>query len=428
MEPLSRRLASPLAISLLLPALAAGQALRPLHVAGTSLVDDQGHAVVLRGVNFGNWLVLETYFYGTAFPDERTLWSNLQKRFGAAGMEQVKEAHRSSWITAADFARVRALGLNAVRVPFWSDYSAEGWKWLDFAVQSCEAAGIYCILDFHGLPGGQSVEDHTGASGRNQYWNSPEDHKRADDIWRAIAARYKGRAAIAAFDLMNEPMGAPDDASLVAASGELIDAVRSVDPDRVVAVEDAYRGLDMFPTPSSKGWTNVVFSEHHYATFGDPDPTPQKVQDYIATAFGKADVQQKRLDAPVFVGEWNVMDKSAGGTAMTRYYIDQMGQRGWSWAIWTYKQTKPQGVPADEFWSFYRNESPIALPDFDKDSLADILSKVRALRTENMVLFGPMRDGVEDPNVAALARAQPKVEAARVRLAALDAAPAAGLP
>jgi hypothetical protein len=409
--------------------------LRPLHAEGTNLVDDQGRTVVLHGVNFGNWLVLEHYFYGTSFPDERSLWALMQSRFGTAGMTSVKEAHRSAWITPADFARVRALGLNAVRVPFWSDvletdadpgnYSAEGWKWLDRAVDWCEAAGVYCVLDFHGLPGGQSDADHTGAAGRDQYWSSPQDHKRAADIWRAVAARYRGRAAVAAFDLMNEPMGAPSDDALLSAYGELLAAVRSADPERLVIVEDGYRGLQIFPSPAAQNWSGVIFSQHHYATFGDPDPTPEKVESYIAKNFAATAAQEKRLDAPVFVGEWNVMDKSAGGTAMTRRYIDEMGSRGWSWAIWTYKQTNAGGVSPDIFWSFYRNARPLELPDFQTDTLPEILRKIRGVRTENLTLFAPLRDGVADPNAAAFARARPRLDALGARVSELTARSAA---
>src|SRR5665213_1733488 len=108
-------------LSALLTLSASAHALSPLHTRGGDLVDASGETVILRGVNFGNWLVLETYFYGVKFSDERSLWALVESRFGAAGLEQVRKAHRANWITAADFSRVRALGLNAVRVPFWSD-------------------------------------------------------------------------------------------------------------------------------------------------------------------------------------------------------------------------------------------------------------------------------------------------------------------
>lgn len=394
-------------------ALPASATLRPLHVDGNNLVDDQGRTVILHGVNFGNWFVLETYFYGSAFADSRAVWDTMRKRFGEAGMKRVQEAHYSNWITARDFARVKAMGLNSVRVPFWDglfddpahpgQLSADGWRWLDFAVDSCESAQIYCVLDLHGAPGGQSVYDHTGQKDRNAYWGSAANRRSAEDLWSAVAARYRGRAAIAAFDLLNEPMGAPSDGELVSAQGELLNAVRAGDPDRVAVVEDAYRGLDILPSPSQSRWTNVMYSQHMYPAMGMDGVPPATYQSFfqgfIDSTFPGWTTQQQRLRGPIYVGEWNLIHGGPNGTAggaMTRRYIDAMEQHGWSWAVWTYKQAKAKGVTSDELWSFYHNDGKIDIPDFEKDSLDDIVRKIAGLRTENMTL-GPMGGAVAPP-------------------------------
>jgi len=377
--------------------------LKPLRASGTMLTTDSGQPVELRGVNFGNWLVIESAFLGEDIGDESSLWALLESRFGKAGMEQAREAYRSAWITPADFERVRALGLNSVRIPFWyglleddahpGEYSEAGWKWLDMAVESCERACIYCVLDLHGAPGGQSAADHTGAAGRNGLWDHPDMQKRAAAIWAAVAARYRGRASIAAFDLLNEPMGAPNKKAIVSINSQLIDAVRSADKDRLVVVEDGYRGLDGFPGPSEAGWSGVIYSQHHYATMNAPWPTAQMHEAYIRTVFPASRREQKRLGAPIYVGEWSVIQEAAGGGSMTSRYIKEMGREGWSWALWIYKQTSSERVR--ECWSFYRNDKPMSLPDFKRDSLQAILGKIEGLRTENMSLYGALRDAVK---------------------------------
>lgn len=382
--------------------------LSSLRVHGIQLVDDNGDPVILRGVNFGNWLVLEPFFLGVRFSDEASLWAGLESRFGRDGMERVREAYRSAWITPADFDRVRALGLNSVRIPFWyamlesdSDpgrYSPTGWKWLDMAVDNCERARIYCVLDFHGVPGGQSTADHTGAADRNQFWTHPKDQDRAAAIWTAVAQRYRGRSAIAAFDLINEPMGAPNFGAIVSASDRLFHAVHGADPDRLVIVEDGYRGLDGFPPPSKLGWSNVIYSQHHYPTMGETDPLPSIHERYFREDFPKSRRQQERLGAPVYVGEWNVIHTSAGGGPMTARYVREMEAMDWSWAIWVYKQTASE-APSD-LWSFYRNDRPLALPDFDHATLEEILARIDGLRTENMALYGQLADAVKPKPVS----------------------------
>ena len=43
--------------------------LKPLRASGTLLTTDSGEPVQLRGVNFGNWLVIESAFLGEDIGD-----------------------------------------------------------------------------------------------------------------------------------------------------------------------------------------------------------------------------------------------------------------------------------------------------------------------------------------------------------------------
>lgn len=72
----------------------------------------------IRGVNLGNWLVLEKWmhpalFEGTSAEDEDELCRQLPRE------ELVKRltAHRDSYITKEDFSYIRSCGLNTVRIP-----------------------------------------------------------------------------------------------------------------------------------------------------------------------------------------------------------------------------------------------------------------------------------------------------------------------
>ena len=60
--------------------------------------------------------------------------------------------------------------MNLVRVPFWwGDFETLSGTWrtdafdrLDWVVSNAWQRGIYTILDFHGVPGGQSTSQDTG--------------------------------------------------------------------------------------------------------------------------------------------------------------------------------------------------------------------------------------------------------------------------
>jgi glucan 1,3-beta-glucosidase len=372
-----------------------------LKIKGTKIVDADGKPMILRGVNLGNWLLLESHFSGFAFKDEKSLWAGLQSRFGAEKMNEIREAFRSAWITSEDFDRVAKLGLNHVRVPFWfglledddkpGKYRDDGWAWLDKAVDWSEKAGIYCILDFHGMPGGQSKSDHTGDKDHNAYWTDAKLQKRALDLWTAIAKRYKGRNAIAAFDIMNEPMGAPDARTMIAAQFTLLRAIRKVDPNRLVIVEDGYKGLQNFAKLTAPDKSGVIFSQHHYPTLTVP-ASPDVHEMFFRDKFPQFAKEQARFDQPLYIGEWNVIQEAAGGGPMVRKHVEQMEQHGWSWALWLYKQANKD--PVRECWSLYRNNKSIDMPNMEKDSADQIISKWTQLKTENMVIYPPMQMAV----------------------------------
>ncbi|MBQ4186622.1 MAG: beta-glucosidase, partial [Firmicutes bacterium] len=72
----------------------------------------------IKGVNLGNWLVLEKWmspalFYGTDAEDEYDLPRALSKEVYEARIR----IHRSEYISEGDFVRIKAMGLNTVRIP-----------------------------------------------------------------------------------------------------------------------------------------------------------------------------------------------------------------------------------------------------------------------------------------------------------------------
>ena len=70
----------------------------------------------IKGVNLGNWLVLEKWmspalFEGTTAEDEYYL----PRRLSRESYESRIRQHRSEYISERDFAAIRRIGLNAVR-------------------------------------------------------------------------------------------------------------------------------------------------------------------------------------------------------------------------------------------------------------------------------------------------------------------------
>lgn len=79
----------------------------------------------IKGVNLGNWLVLEKWmnpalFDGTTADDEYYLPTQLDP----AVYEARIRTHRAEYINERDFATIKSWGLNSVRIPCRTSSSA----------------------------------------------------------------------------------------------------------------------------------------------------------------------------------------------------------------------------------------------------------------------------------------------------------------
>ena len=79
----------------------------------------------IKGVNLGNWLVLEKWmspalFEGTTAEDEYYLPTQLSPEAYEARIK----IHRSEYITERDFVTIKSMGMESVRIPV--PYSATG--------------------------------------------------------------------------------------------------------------------------------------------------------------------------------------------------------------------------------------------------------------------------------------------------------------
>ncbi|WP_445153726.1 glycoside hydrolase family 5 protein [Arthrobacter sp. Hor0625] len=172
-----------------------------------------------------------------------------------------------------DFARAKDLGFNSVRFAFDGDWYVDSpdifWQWLDRNVAWARDHGMRLILDLHTPIGGFWL-DPTSDAVSFDLWSDPKLQQQNADLWRAVAARYKDEPAIAAYDLLNEPVTTD-------ATGEqwkrlaqqLVAAVRAEDPNHLLVVGGIYgvngrygaAGIDPHFLVNDE---NVVYDFHFY--------------------------------------------------------------------------------------------------------------------------------------------------------------------
>lgn len=169
----------------------------------------------IRGVNLGNWLVLERWmesgsasgpFAGTVADDEK----GLRKELSASDLSDRLAAHRASYVTRDTFVWLERNRCNLVRLPvpffvFGDDTHESCIDYVDHAMDWAAEWGIPVLIDLHTVPGGQNGFDNGGASGLCTWHHTSLQVRQTLAVLEQLALRYANHPALFGMEPMNEP-------------------------------------------------------------------------------------------------------------------------------------------------------------------------------------------------------------------------------
>lgn len=217
--------------------------LPPVHVAGPDLVAG-GRVLRLRGIDWGWWHLAGTRYTEDDMRRQAAWGANVARlAFSYGDLEDM--AHPGTW-------------------------REDGFAQFDEVMQWARRYHQYVILDMHVVPGGQDPAPYCDG-GRNRVWHDETFRQRFIALWCEIARRYRGRPAVAAYELMNEPCTQdPQPDKLVALTRQAIDAIRAVDPDKVIVVSgDQWSNAVDLKDAIKVADPNILYTFHFYE--GGPD-------------------------------------------------------------------------------------------------------------------------------------------------------------
>ncbi|CAK0832841.1 unnamed protein product [Prorocentrum cordatum] len=247
-----------------------------------------------RGVNVSSWLLWEpgpadkSWLVASLGPGERPedewgLCERLVEKHGREAAERMVQRYRSERVTRADFAAMKKLGLNAVRVPFgyWALRPRPGEpffggcaEFLDDALAWGEELGLSVVLCLHAAVGFQSQDPPCGRA--NRAWRPCRfDVDATVDVMRDVALRFGGHPALGGICVLNEPSGDIPPRTMNRYFQEVYSALRtdcrlpaSVQIMLPVFHHDFrhFRGR----YTEDQGYVNVLFDVHVYQVFGEP--------------------------------------------------------------------------------------------------------------------------------------------------------------
>lgn len=299
-------------VSSLLALATAGLTVGSPLVKRSNLGWDFGGSEKVRGVNIGGWLVLEPFIVPSFFEslpstviDEYTLGQQVD----TATATSMLQAHWGSWVSAADFQRLAALGFNTVRIPigFWAfdtfdtPYIKAGQEgYLDGAIDWARSAGLKVWIDLHGAPLSQNGFDNSGQrlDDSTPGWLTGDSYNQTLSVLNTIAQKYAQPAyqdTVVAIELVNEPLMSQLSGGMDAVKTYYYNGygeVRAVS-DTNVMLHDGFVSPAEWNgvlTPSDNNAQNVVMDHHYYQAF---------TQDYVSMS-PQTHIDTVCTDAPSF--------------------------------------------------------------------------------------------------------------------------------
>lgn len=302
----------------------------------------------IKGVNLGNWLVLEKWmspglFEGTTAEDEYYLPTQLPREVYEARIR----THRAEYITERDFTRIKAMGLNTVRipVPYFIFGDREPFigcvEELDRAFNWAERYGLKILIDLHTAPDSQNGFDNGGISGVCKWSQEPEEVEFELTVLERLAKRYGKREGLWGIEVINEPiteetwdrMGVQERypaADPVKAEGtkpntlafirqfylDAYDRMRKYLPEeKCIVIHDAFLLKAWKDFMREDKYKNVVLDTHQYLMMAEGMGCEQSVEGYVKFIKEnyEADIREMEEYFPVVCGEWCLFNSLAVG-------------------------------------------------------------------------------------------------------------------
>ena len=302
----------------------------------------------IKGVNLGNWLVLEKWmspalFEGTTAEDEYYLPTQLDLAVYEARIRQ----HRAEYITERDFVTIRAMGLNTVRIPV--PYFIFGDRppfigcidELDRAFLWAERYGLKILIDLHTAPDSQNGFDNGGISGVCKFFQEPEEIEFVYTVLERLAERYGNRKGLWGIEILNEPVSEemwkvmdvpsrykPVDPEKAAGSKgydpqqlrafylEAYDRLRAYLPvEKKIVIHDGFDLTAWKNFMREEKYQGVVLDTHQYLMMAEATGCEQTLESYRAFIKEKYEpaIEEMQKYFPTVCGEWCLFNSLACG-------------------------------------------------------------------------------------------------------------------
>ncbi len=355
-----------LLLFLFIPALLIGQGIR---TQGKDIIDHEGNEVILKGIGFGGWMLMEGYMMQSSdvADTQHEFRERLVELMGEDKTDQFFDAWLSNHATRADVDSMASWGYNSIRLPMHynlftlpiedepvsgeNTWLTKGFDMVDSLLYWCEQNSMYLILDLHAAPGGQgynaAISDYD--PDKPSLWESQENRDKTVALWAKLAKRYADEPWIGGYDLLNEVnWNLPGNSALRSLYEEITDSIRAVDTEHIIFIEGNWFANDF--TGLTPPWDdNMAYSFHKYWSYNDPGSIDWVLQ------------LRDQHNVPLWMGE--------GGENSNVWFTDAISlfeENNIGWSFWPMKRIEtivgPYSIPFTDGYkdilSYWRNQGP----------------------------------------------------------------------
>ncbi|PZP14734.1 MAG: endoglucanase [Brachybacterium faecium] len=300
---------------------------------GARIVSPEGLPVFSRGMGLGGWLLPEGYMWKLTGPVDspRRIEELVSTLLGPEAADQFWREYRARFITREDLQLIAQAGFDHVRLPVNSrvvfdgkDLIDDGIAHVDDTIAWCRDAGLTCVIDLHGAPGGQTGENIDDSPRRRpELFTDPTYYAQGLRLWRLLADRYVHEPVVSMYDLLNEPLPDKHESlvpELLQFYRDVIAEIRDVDPHHLLSIEGwhwstRFDGLDRVLDENSCLHFHKYWSE----------PSVDSIRQFLDL--------REQLGLPLWMGESGENDEDWYREAFTMFESQQI-----PWTFWTWKK------------------------------------------------------------------------------------------
>ena len=154
-----------------------------LQVKGTSIYSGD-QKIHLKGVNYGNWMLLEHYMIGMFWVDYK-MRQEFKNALGEARYKAFFDKYMEYYLEEKDFEFIKSCGMNLVKIPFSyrhfendmrpGEYLEEGFMYLDKVINFCRKYDMYMMPVIFSTPGSQARDPNAeSAFGEVLFWDNQQ--------------------------------------------------------------------------------------------------------------------------------------------------------------------------------------------------------------------------------------------------------------